>query len=230
MIRSGPRHEVVSNGPGHLVEYLASPEDRVEPGAPIARQTTPALEREIAALRDRIGLLEGEFGGGAGAGGTVTAAARARLLELETRRSGEELIVTHERGEVMPLLAAPGDYLPPGAAVARIRGGSDASHEAVAAIAARVASSLEPGDAATVVVSLPDGSEQRLAGSILRVAAGRTPGWLVELGLLENGLAHRVHVILEEASGVSLPDGAVCRVRLALGRDTPAALLAPRGS
>ena len=51
LIEPGSRHAVVAAEPGHLMEFLVAPGDRVEPGDPIARQSVPELERETAALR-----------------------------------------------------------------------------------------------------------------------------------------------------------------------------------
>ena len=61
LLEPGPRHDVISTEPGYLLEYLVAPGDRVEAGAPIARQSVPELARETVALRDRVELLEREF-------------------------------------------------------------------------------------------------------------------------------------------------------------------------
>lgn len=90
LIEPGVRHEVVSTEPGHLVEFLVVPGDRVETGDPIARQSVPELEREIAALRERLELLQtgiSQAGGDGGALRSLLASARVALLQMEARRS-----------------------------------------------------------------------------------------------------------------------------------------------
>ena len=109
LIKPGGRHEVVSTEPGHLMKFLVAPGDRIEVGDPIARQSVPELERETAALRSRVELLETEIrlaGGNASALHSLLASTQVALLQMEARRSARELIVSHARGEVMALLLA----------------------------------------------------------------------------------------------------------------------------
>lgn len=87
LLKPGIRHEIVSAEPGHLVEFLVSPEDKVEEGDAIARQTVPELEREMIALRDQIEILEA---GIRQVGGDIThsllTSAQEALLQMEARR------------------------------------------------------------------------------------------------------------------------------------------------
>ena len=145
IVAPGPRYDVVTTETGHLAEYLVAPGDRVEAGDPIARQTAPELEREMAALRNRIELLEVETGqAGGGALASRLAAARVALLQLDARRSAREHIVSQIAGEVTSLRAAPGEYLPAGAAVAQVRNSRDQALQAVLRVAPRVAHAFDP--------------------------------------------------------------------------------------
>lgn len=228
LIEPGVRHEVVSIEPGHLVEFLVAPGDRVEAGDAIARQSVPELERETAALRDRMELLERETtqaGGGGSALRSRLASAQVALLQMEARRSARELIVSQVKGEVMALRSAPGTYLPAGAAIAQLRDPEHRSLQAVLRAAPRTARRIQPGMPASVEVTMPDGTTHRSDGEVALVSAGPTPDWLA--GLLSGvaGSSHRVDVVLDRTSDLSVPDGTPCRARIVLGRYPPVALL-----
>ena len=155
LIEPGARHEVVSTDSGYIVEYLVSAGDRIGAGIPIARQSVPELQREIAALRDRVALLETETGQAGGRGDalrSLLASARVALVQMEARRSARELVVSQIEGEVMALHAAPGDYLPAGAAVAQLRDTGDHPLRAVLGVAPRIAQRIRPGLRASVEV------------------------------------------------------------------------------
>ena len=164
LIEPGARHEVVSTDSGYIVEYLVSAGDRIGAGIPIARQSVPELQREIAALRDRVALLETETGQAGGRGDalrSLLASARVALVQMEARRSARELVVSQIEGEVMALHAAPGDYLPAGAAVAQLRDTGDHPLRAVLGVAPRIAQRIRPGLRASVEVVTPDGCAER---------------------------------------------------------------------
>ena len=230
LIEPGARHEVVSNEPGHLVKYLVVPGDRVEAGDPIARQSVPELERETAALRDRMALLETEItqaGGGSRALRSLLASARAALLQMEAKRSARALIVSQIGGEVMALRSAPGEYLPAGTAIAQLRSAEDQPLQAVLRVASRIALRIQPGMEASVEVATPDGATRRLPAEVAFVTAGPLPRWLAALSPGGPESVHRVDVVLHQASDLSVPDGTSCRVRVVLGRYPPIALFGP---
>ncbi len=226
LVAPGARYDIVATEPGHLAEFLVAPGDRVEAGDPIARQTVPEIARETAALRDRIELLEAEIGPAAGGSNLLSrlAAARVALLQLEVRRSTRERIVSEIAGEVTALRSAPGDYLSAGSAVAQVRDSRERAPRAVLQVAPRVAQRIQPGMRASVDVATPDGGTRRLPGRVAAVSAGPLPEWLAELGpaLAEPG--RRVDVVLHDTAVLSLPDGTPSRVRIVLGRQSPAAL------
>ena len=228
LIEPGDRHELISTEPGYLVAYLVVPGDRVEAGEPIARQSVPELERETVALRDRVELLETEVrraGGGSDSLSTLLVSARLALLQMEARRSARESIVSQIGGEVMALRSAPGEYLPAGAAVAQIRAAEEQPLQAVLWVAPRMAQRIQAGMRASVEVVMPDSATHRLQGEVALVTAGPLPDWLGARPPEVLGAAHRVDVVLDQASDLSLPDGTACRIRIVLGRHPPAALL-----
>ena len=225
IVAPGPRYDVVTTETGHLAEYLVAPGDRVEAGDPIARQTAPELEREMAALRNRIELLEVETGqAGGGALASRLAAARVALLQLDARRSAREHIVSQIAGEVTSLRAAPGEYLPAGAAVAQVRNSRDQALQAVLRVAPRVAQRIRPGMPASIDLAMAGGATRTFPGEVAVVTAEPLPDWLAALDPLTAEPGRRVDVVLDDAPALQVPDGTLSRVRILLGRQTPASL------
>ncbi|MCE2389907.1 MAG: HlyD family efflux transporter periplasmic adaptor subunit [Proteobacteria bacterium] len=228
LIEPGKRHEVVSTEPGHLIEFLAAPGQRIAAGEVIARQSVPELQRETDLLRDRVAQLESESqasNGDAGSSGARLSSARVALRQSEARRTAKEWIVSQIGGEVMALRSAPGQYLPTGTAIALIREAESQPLQAVAGVDARMSRRLRPGMRASVEVALPDGETRRLVGEVAEVAAGALPGWFLELQPASAGSGYRVDVSLEPDSELPVPDGTPGRIRIVLGRQTPATLL-----
>ena len=228
LIEPGARHDVVSSEPGHLVELLVGPGERVAAGDPIARQSVPELDREMELLRERVDLLEAEIreaGGGGDALRSLLSSAHSALLQMEARRVARTLVVSRIEGEVANLYAAPGDYLPAGAAVALLREADDRPLQAVFRASPDMAQRIRPGMPASVEVTMPDAAIRRLEGEVAFVAAGPLPHWLAAMlpGYAESG--HRVDVVLSQVSDLAVPDGAPCRIRIEIGRSAPAALL-----
>ncbi len=233
LIKPGARHHVVATETGHLLEYFVAPGDRVEEGSPIARQSMPKLAREVAALRDRVDLLEQDAMRAADSDDALAltlAAARAEALKMEALRSVREMIVTESGGEVMALNSEPGSHLYAGAPIARIRSepvAEDVPMHAVARLDSRVAQRLKLGLAATVDVPMREGKMLSIPGVLTSVTAGPLPGWLAEKLPAADGAAHRIDVAFNAVPNPSVVDGADCRVGIILGRVPPAALLDP---
>lgn len=228
LLQTGARHEVVTADPGYLLELLVMPGDRIEAGMPVARQSVPKLERELAALRDRIYVLEGEAsetGLDKDALNQLLISLRTTLLELEARRDARELITSQTGGMLAHLRASPGDYLPAGASVALVREADNRSLQATLRAPHELARRVHALMPALVEVTLPDGATLRLDGEVASVSAGPAPRWLQELLPAAAGSANRVDITLHPAEGLSVPDGTPCRVRIILDRHPPVALL-----
>jgi len=225
LIEPGPRHEIVSTEPGYLVEFLVNPGDHVEIGDPIARQSVPELERETTSLRDRVEMLETELSQlSGGALRSLLASAEVALLQMEAQRSARELIVSPIAGEIMALQSSPGEYLPAGGAVAQLHDAKDQTLQAVLRVAPRMAQRIQPGMRASVEVAMPNGATRRLDGEVASITTGPLPNWLASLPPAVADSVHRVDVVLHQAADLSVPDGTPCRVRIVLGRYSPAAL------
>lgn len=228
LLHAGTRHEAVATDPGYLLEFLVTPGARVAAEEPIARQSVPGLERELTALRKRIGVLEEEIRAAGIADGSrrqLLVSARTVLLELEARRDTRQLITSQIGGALVALRASPGDYLPAGAPVALVRAAEEQSLQAALHVPPALAQDLQAQMPVSVQVVLPDGATRRLAGEIAAVSAGPSPYWLQELLPASGGGAHRVDITLGPTDDLSVPDGTPCRVRIVLGRHAPAALL-----
>lgn len=232
LIKPGNRHEVVSVEPGHLVKFLVAPGDMVENGDPVARQSVPELEREVAALRDRILLLESGIQRAGGDDSTLHSlldSAEVALLQMKARNTARELIVSHVSGEVMALQSTPGEYLPTGSTVALLRNAEDRPLQAVLRVDSRMAQRLQPGMQTLVDVTVSANTTRQLRGEVASVTAGPLPQWLAALQPAVPESMHRVDIALHEASGFSVPDGTLCQARIRLGRYPLTALFDPKG-
>jgi len=233
LIKPGARHEIVTTEPGYLVEFLAAPGDRVETGETVARQSVPELEREAAALHNRIELLESEIrqaGGNDGALNSLLNSTRVTLLQMEAQRAARELIVSQTDGEIMALRPAPGDYLPAGASVAQIRDADDRPMQAALHVAQSVALRVHSGMKASVEVAMPDGAKRWMDGEVASVSIGSQQNRPAAPRPDVSGAAHQVDIDLRQASDFSVPDGTPCLVRIVLGRHSPLTLLQTGGN
>lgn len=226
LLKPGIRHEVVSAEPGYLVEFLVAPGSQVEVGDPIARQTVPELEREIASLRSRIEALEaGIRQVGGDSTNSLLVSAQKALLQTESRRAAKETIVSPVSGEVMVFGAGPGDYLPVGSVVTQLRHQGGGSLQAVLQVAPRVAKRLDAGMRTSVEMVMPDGTPREVGGKIVSITSGPLPNWLAVFQAEGMGHAYRVDIALHPESALAVPDGTPCRVRIVLGQHSPVALL-----
>lgn len=227
LIEPGTRHELVSGEPGYLEAFLVVPGDHVGVGDPIARQSVPELDGEIAALRDRVEVLKSELrqvdreGSGLP---SLLAAAQVALLQMEARRSARELIVSPVAGKITALRSDPGEYLPAGGAVAQLRETEDQPLQAVLQVAPHMAKRIQPGMRASVEIMMPDDAQRQFDGDVSSVTPGPLPNWLATLRPAVPNATHRVDVVLDHASDLSLPDVTPCRVRIALGQQPLTAL------
>lgn len=101
---------------------------------------------------------------------------------------------------------------------------ADDGKHVVALVRLRDAEPIRPGMSAAVELETSDGGKRRVNGEVTRIAPGTLPEWLVaQTPLAELGLS-RLEVRLNRAAGLDLNDGAPLRIRVVLGRQTPAAL------
>ena len=228
LIKPGARYDVVSTEPGQLLEYLVATGEHVEASARIARQSVPELAREIAALRDRVNLLERDAQWAGGRDDELTSlldSARVAVLEMEALRSVRETIVAQNRGEVMALQSVPGSYLLAGTPIAQVRSVSDVGDRAVLATTPRMAQRIQPGMRASVDVSAYGDDTLALRGEVMSVTAGPLPYWLVAFLSTTEETLHRIDITLDPSP--DLADGTACRARIILGQSPPVALLGP---
>lgn len=228
LVKPGARYDVVSAEPGQLLEYFVAPGEQVEAGARIARQSVPEMAREIAALRDRISLLERDAGRAGASDAELTAllnSARVAVLEHLALRSVRETIVAQNRGEIMALQSAPGRYLLAGTPIAQVRSVSDVPAQAVLAAAPRLAQHIQPGMRASVEVSAHGDAAAVLDGEVMAVTGGPLPRWLAGFLSASDDVHHRIDIALDAVP--ELADGTACRARIILGQIPPVALLGP---
>lgn len=229
LVKPGTRYDVAATEPGQLLEYLVAPGEYVEAGAGVARQSVPELTREIAALRERVHLLERDMLRTEGRGDeTVSLLEKARvaLLEKEALRSVRETIVMPDRGEIMALQSVPGSYLLAGTPLARMRSASIEEDQASLAVASRMAQHIRPGMRALVRVPTQGDGVLKMQGEVLSVTDGPLPNWLADFLSTNRDAMHRVDITLDAAPDMA--DGTACWARIILGRSSPVALLGSR--
>ena len=230
LVAPGKRYEVTASATGHVLEFFARPGDRIKAGDQIARQTVPEIEQRVIAMRDRVEMLTDQAKQ-AGQYGRVLqsrlVSARAALLQLESRRSVREAIVSPVGGEVLTLRSEAGDFLSPGNSIALVRDVKDGPFRVILRLAPRVARLVRPGMWASVMVAPADGATRRLQGKVALVAPGPLPRWLAEMAPAVSDSMHRIEVALDPGADIAPADGAPCRVRVVLGRHSPLSFLSP---
>ena len=87
-----------------------------------------------------------------------------------------------------------------------------------------MAQRIRPGMKASVDAVMPDGTTRRWNGEVTSITPGPLPHWLAALPPAAAESAHRIDVALNRASELSVPGGTPCRVRIIIGRHSPAAL------
>lgn len=105
-----------------------------------------------------------------------------------------------------------------------------AGAQATVHVAPRAAQRVRSGMQASVDVQLPGGATRRLEGVVRTVAAAPSPVSLSAEGPLAGESALRVEIDLQPPPDLVLPDGTPCRVRIVVGRYSPASLLLDFGS
>lgn len=235
LVQPGARDAVVSPVSGSVIETLAEVGDPVRQGQRIARVRLPEAERQARITRTIVSAVEEGLRGVEPADevrGPLLAAARDELrdeLAAVELRAGE-WIVAPRAGVLIALRLTAGQPVRVGETVARVRGSSAGAWQAFAFVSPQDAERIEPGmDAELVLTRAEQPGEQRLEASVLDVSSRPAPAWLADLGLTTRAPAHLLRVTLNEPPA-TLADGAAGRVRITVGRQSPAALLAGRGS
>ena len=100
-----------------------------------------------------------------------------------------------------------------------------AGEQATVHVPPRAARRVRSGMQASVDVQLPGGATRRLEGVVGAVASPPVPVSLSAVEPLAAESALRVDIDLRPPPDLVLPDGTPCRVRIVLGRYSPASLL-----
>lgn len=228
----GERHYVAAPASGTVTEVLAEEGDTLAQGQPIAYvQTFGARSRELA-IGEIMDTLEEK--------GQLTEGVREELLLtlLTTGRTTEPLveIVSPGDGKLVSLNLAEGQPVSAGESVGFVREQSTAPPEVVAFVSPAEAARLQAGMKALVGVAGPVGSPDRVYQARVADVSRRgedPPGWLLQPGqqlaqeLQEPHEPHLLRVSLEEAWPDAPEDGSPVSLRVVLGGESLASLLAP---
>ena len=241
LVLSGERRTVLSAFPGTVAAVSAREGDRVAAGQPILQiaPSTPERLRGLSAAALRV--LENAAENATGTNATrLSASARALLDDLASLREPVEL-PSPDDGVIAAILAAPGDTVARGNAVAELVSGDGDRIDATAFVPRKVSWSLSEGMAARVTVETRDG--RRSFPAVLAAVAPQSvdpPGWLARKlpGVATRGPGHMLRLTISDpvarrsASGGgfarSLAEGTPCRIEIVLERTSPFALLIRR--
>lgn len=236
LIAPGIRHELSATEAGHLTDIFVIPGDYVEAGDPVARQTLPKLEQEMAILAAKVARLETKLATATGSQiyiedhASVLQAARSSLLQLEASSSVREMIISPVAGEIMTLHRMPNDRLTAGTPVVQLREADSGPTRVVAGIAPSVAMQVRSGLEAQVDIVSTGGVSRTLRGQVISVKSelAPAPNWLAALlGSPFAAGGHRLDISLDEDVRSLVTDGMPCRIRIFLPSQTPLSLVFP---
>ena len=241
LVLSGERHTVLSAFSGTVAELSASEGDRVAAGQPILQIAPHAPERSVGLSAAAVRALEDAAENATGADAArLLASARALLDELASPQKPIPL-PSPDDGVIAAILAAPGDTVARGSAVAELVSGDGGRIDAATFVPRKISWPLSEGMAARVTVETPEG--RRSFPAELAAVAPRPadpPGWLVRTlpGAAAQGRGHVLRLRISgplarrSASGDgfvrSLGEGTPCRIEIVLERTSPLALLIRR--
>ena len=231
LLLPGDRHFLVAPVSGTVVDVLVKVTDTVAPGQPIAYvQPSETQYLESALVRFLSSLEES---------GQLPEGSRLELLqELLAAGPSTEFVpaaavMSQDGGEIVTLDLVSGQMLVAGAFVGLVRTASAGRPEVVAFISPDDAARLKAGMEAHVTVhGSGSGAPRVLQGRVAHVSPSeaKPPQWLLAQGLDMPQQPHQVRVsLVGDEPDVPIPDGAVVSLRVVLGRESLAFLLAPGG-
>ena len=226
LVSPGERQSVVAPVSGTVTGVLVAETDRVARGQPLAYVQTLAAQQRESVIVEIIDTLEKK--------GRLTEGAREELLLtlLAAGWATEPLseIVSPGDGKVVSLDVMDGQPVTEGDSVGFVRLDSTGPPEVVAYVSPVDAARLEAGMEASVGVAVTGGRPDRIFQA--RVAevsrrADEPPRWLLERRLTIPQEPHLLRVTPAEAWPDIPADDANVSLRVVLGRETLASLLAP---
>ena len=229
LVLPGERHYLVAPASGAVSDVFVEVTDTVAPRQPIALIRPPDAQRWESVI---VGIIDALEEGGHLEEDTRTELLQALLAGGRAASSPAQIeVISPYGGEVVALNLTPGQAVDAGASVGLIREASTNQPEAMAFISPSDAANLSAGMEARVSLGGPaDGGRQVLQGQVAEVSArpGTPPKWLADQGLAIPQQAHLLRVALTGNEPDVLPaDGAVVSLRIVLGRESLASLLAP---
>ncbi len=227
VVASGPLSDVVILEPGYLLDFDVSPGDSVALGDSIARQTVPALEREIAMFQGRSEILKMQIASNPQNFGLAELldATQVALIQLEEQHSIRAKIVSHAEGAVTAIRGKPGDHLQAGTVIGQIRHRDATERRVIAQVPRKTAARLNPGMPVEIQISTPEGGSQSFKGSIASVAAEQPSYWLTSRLNIPAGHDDQVSIKFDNSPDLTLPEGSACQIRIQLDRGSPAKIL-----
>ena len=232
LVLPGERHYLVASVSGTVLDVFVEETDTVAPGQPIANLQTSAEAQHWESVI--VGIIDAMR-----ESGQLTDGYQGELLQalLDAREDAESTyeaeFVSPYAGEVVALDLAPGQAVFAGDSVGLVRSDSAGQPEVVAFVSPNDAARLRTGMEARVSVDIPgDGAAQVFPGQVTDVTSrlDTPPQWLSERGLDMPQQPHQLRVsLLGDAQDIPMVDGLGVSLRVVLGRESLASLLAPGG-
>ena len=226
LVSPGERQSVIAPVSGTVTDVLVAETDMVARGQPLAYIQTFAAQQRQLVIVEIIDTLEKK--------GQLTEGAREELLLKLLAAGGttEPLaeIVSPTDGRVVSLDLMDGQPVTEGDSLGFVRLDSAGPPEVVAYVAPADAARLEAGMEASVGVAVTGGTPDRvLQARVAEVSrrADEPPRWLLDRGLTIPQEPHLLRVTPAEAWTDIPADDANVSLRVVLGRETLASLLAP---
>ena len=226
LVSPGERHNIVAPVSGTVTEALVTESETVAKGQPLAYVQTFAAQHRESVIVEIIDTLEKK--------GQLTAGARDELLLtlLSAGWTTEPLseIVSPGDGRVVSLDLMDGQPVSEGDSVGLVRLDSTDPPEVVAFVSPDDAARLQPGMEATVGVAGPGETPDRVFEAQVTGVSRRAeepPAWLLGQGLTIPPEPHLLQVTPAEAWPDMPDDGSNVSLRVALGSQSLASLLAP---
>lgn len=230
LVFPGERHYLVAPSSGVVIDVLVRVDDTVVAGQPVAHVKASSVQyRESAILSIVDALEENEQLMGGNRGEWLQALLTANSAAGESA-SETEIINLHD-GKVAALYLTPGQGVSAGAPVALVRTVTAGLPEVVTFVSPDDATRISAGMEAYASLGKPGSGGSVFPGRVAEVSARgeALPQWLSDLGLPMARQSQLVRVALSgdrlEVSPIN--DGADASLRIVMGRQSFASLLAP---
>ena len=231
VVLPGERHYLVAPASGTVIDVLVDVTDTVTPDQPIAYVRTSEAQHWESVIAGIVGDMRENDQLADEAQQELLRALLAVGAAAESTSQAE--IYSLYEGEVAALDLVPGQPVSTGDPVGLIRAAAAGQPEMVAYVPPGEAARLRAGMEARVTIGDPGGGgEHVFPGQVVAVSAQPVtpPRWLAAYGLAIAEERYELRTVLSDEPNLPLADGSGVSLRIVLGRESLASILAPGGS